>query len=581
MALRTSAPHNSVFDRVGGHDRVAEAVGRLFNGLRAVPELAALLPPLGTDELRWQAQLLLTEVLGGPLGYDGPEPRAIAERVGITAGQAAALIDQVVASFAATGPDRGVTASLRAALMDFAIQHGLITAALSPTRAALLPRSEREILIEQAVAVAAGAGPGQWNLFVLDRELTVVHLDAAATAAATTADAELRRAFNLGAADLQGSSVFRFHPAPTRLQALFADPAQLPHETIWSFGRAVWRARLLHVADPGGRSLGFAVAWRDESEAHRADEVFQRLRAQAEELPVPVMFPGPDQDLWFGNAACEQALERLAPHLRQPVVPFAGVPIALLFPDEERRRALFGNPASLPHKEQVRIGPETVSILVTPVRDQDQRYLGPQITWEIVHAIKATDRAVPPSPPADAPTPVPVGCGVMVAVHELRQEARALESTAQELSSLVRLLDLAADHAEGQTHLGPAVSDVELPHAVRLVEAATAALQAARQAQPSVPRREAVSRALDTIDGIARRTNRLAIETALLAVQDDVTQAALSLRDRTRALTESLRETTGRAADSADALRQAVGIAARLEQLRALLVDDEGAAASA
>jgi hypothetical protein len=169
----------------------------------------------------------------------------------------------------------------------------------------------------------------------------------------------------------------------------------------------------------------------------------------------------------------------------------------------------------------------------------------------------------------------------MVAVHELRQEARALESTAQELSSLVRLLDLAADHAEGQTHLGPAVSDVELPHAVRLVEAATAALQAARQAQPSVPRREAVSRALDTIDGIARRTNRLAIETALLAVQDDVTQAALSLRDRTRALTESLRETTGRAADSADALRQAVGIAARLEQLRALLVDDEGAAASA
>jgi hypothetical protein len=392
-------------------------------------------------------------------------------------------------------------------------------------------------------------------------------------------DADLFRAFRVRASEVMGQPLLRIHPAPTELRAALADPARLPRDVSWTFGRVTWKAKLFALTGAGRQVIGYAVAWHDVSEEARAGAVFQRLRNQAEDLPVPVMFPDASLERWFGNAACESAISRLGPFLPQPVDPLQGIPIALFLPDAEERRALFADPTRLPHKRQIRFGPETVALLIAPVRDEDQRYLGPQITWEIVHVTRPApagpvEVAAPPAPKPAAPPPT----GSDLKAPDLRLEARALEAAGQELQTLVHLLDAAADDTPTSRSAGIEAVEVALPEALRFADAAQAALQTLR-ALPASERSEATTRTLDQVAALARRTNRLALEAAALAVEEDARAACASLRQESQALAQGLstrvRGLSQRATAAVERLRQARAQAARLTELRAELGDTE------
>jgi truncated hemoglobin YjbI len=586
------AAGTGLFDRLGGFEAIEQAVQHLFARLAADPALCHLLPEGDRAEACWQAQLLLTDRLGGPMAYDGPEPARVRARLGIDAAEASALLEHILRSLATAGADSTALAGVREVLLALGREAGLGTSPVAPPTAPPPVADPATPLVAAAEATAARAGLAGWNLFVLTPQLTLVQLNASARAAVAAVDGELNRAFGLRASQLLGESVLRFHPAPTRLQGLLANPARLPHEIGWNVGRAFWRARLLAVRSDAGALLGFAIAWKDETELYRAEATFARLRSQAEDLPVPVMFPEATLERWFGNAACDHALERLAPHLAFPVNPLTGVPIELFLPDAVERQAIFGDPDRLPFKRQLRIGPETVALLVTAVRDEEQRYLGPQITWEIVHFTRPAPgepRREAPTVPAAPTAEPPAGPGVVPAppstAATLRFEARGLEQAAQELLTLTRLIDSVADDAEGQAHTAPlageaAPSEGEGEAAAQQAEAALAVLSAIRE-MPAGRRRDEATRALQTLTGVARQANLLALDGALLAVRDDADDRAASLAEAARALASGLatriRALSAQAEESSVILRQSEATAARLAGLRTRL-GDAGAA---
>ncbi len=554
MTIRTSAPRNAMFDRLGGFDGVDHTVQRLFDRLAGDPTLAGLIPSAGVADARWQVQMLLTDRLGGPMAYDGPEPAVLRRELGIDEEKAGRIAVHLLAAFQEGGASPELTEELRSLFAEEAAALGLHAPAAAPHP------DPRQALLAQALEDASQAGLADRPLFVLDPDLTLVHLNPEAERGLEAARADLRRAFGLAPGDLAGHSVLRFHPAPSQFQGLLQDVTRLPKETTWCFGHMVWKARVGAVRSPEGTLLGYGISWRDETDLHRAEAVFQRLRNQAEDLPVPIMYPDPMLEKWFGNAACEHALERLAAYLPFPVNPLDGVPIQLFLPDESERRALFRDPARLPYKSQIRMGPETVNILVSPIRDEDQRYLGPQITWEIVHFTRKEDRApvsprgsrpvappppaVPPvasAPPARVATPPAAAEGTSAApspVRALRGEARALEAAATELQTLVHLLDLVADQAEGQ---GAEAMVAESP---------APGMGATGQADA-------------------------AIAAALVAVRRAAAEAADALaheaRDFTLDLQHRVRDTVSRTQGSAEALGKIMTAAAGLGELRASL----------
>ncbi len=574
-----TAGRANLFETVGGFDGMERVAQRLVTALAADPALSSLVPPQHQSEVRWQLQLWLTDRLGGPVAYDGPDPAAVAARAGIDASRWEPVLGHLMTAFAAEQPPAGSLEECRRLVSEFAVNLGFAkTPAADP----------REDLQRRAEQVLAQAGLEQWNLFVLDRSHILVSLDTRAREAAAAVDGELRRAFGLGANELRGQSVLRFHPAPTQLHGLLDDVARLPREILWSFGRVVWKAILHPVKDDQGGVSGYAVAWTDQSLVYRDRAVIERLRSEAEELPVPVMFPDATLEHWFGNPACEHALARLAPYLPAPVSTVAGIPIGLFLPDRSERERLFGQPAALPFKRQLRFGPETVSLLVAPILDETQRYIGPQITWEIVHFSQPRDRPAesPAQGPGGGPAPVPVSSTPApgpvspsaTPSSQLREEARGLETAAQELVLLTRLLLSVADHAD--RNVSAMVQQDQVAAAAlrggeetaQMAQAALEILAAAKAAAPSQSRRPETERALATLNGIARRANSLAVEGALLAVEDDSHQIAGQLLEEARAfsrgLTERLRAMRGRAQDSAEGLQQSAAASARLAALR-------------
>ncbi len=579
----------SLFETLGGFEGMERVAERVLTALASDATLSSLVPPQLQSEARWQLQLLLTDRMGGPAAYDGPEPTAVAARLALDSSRWQAIGRALIAGLAAENPPAASLQECERILIQFGASLGLSGTPVSP-------EAPRQTLEEKAAQVIAQAGLGSKNLFVLDPAFTVVALNDQARTAARSVDGELRRAFGVGADELQGQPILRFHPAPTQLHALLDDTDRLPRELLWSFGRVVWKAIVHPVKDAQGGLAGYAIAWTDESHIYRDRAVIERLRGEAEDLPVPVMFPDATLERWYGNPACEHALARLAPYLPAPVSTVAGIPIGIFLPDRAEREQLFGNPASLPFKRQIRFGPETVSLLVAPILDETQRYIGPQITWEIVHFSQPRPEPAEPAPPAGVPAqsvnpvsstpasaPAVLASGA-TASAQLRTEARSLEAAAQELVLLTRLLLSVADHAD---HSAPAAVQPDQVAAAALrggeetaqmAQAALEILAAARDAAPSGTRRPDTDRALATLNGIARRANRLAVEGAMLAVEDDSNQVAERLVEETRAfsrgLSERLRALRARAQDSSSALDQSAAAAARLGALREQLGPD-------
>jgi truncated hemoglobin YjbI len=604
----------TAFDRVGGFDVLAKAVGRFIARLSEAPALAHFAGPAMREDARWRLQLLLTDLLGGPMAYDGPDPAELRHQLKIDAHGYDAGVTLLTACFVDVGAPREAVDELRSTLGAFGRRIGL-----AATVGAADPRPR---LIARARALVEEKHLEAWNLFVLDPHYVVIHQCGEAARTTQSVDADLRRAFGLGASDIPGTSFLRFHPAPTQLQGMLTDRTRLPRETTWCFGRNTWKASLNAVEGDDGALLGYAVAWHDESEASRVAEVFRRLRAEAEELPVPLMYPSdPTCEIWHGNAACEVALERLRPYLPRPVNPLEGVPASLFFPDVAERRSLFRDPDLLPHKRQVRFGPETVSILVSPVRDQEQRFLGPQLTWEIVYFTRVED--VPPAPVAGLAAPLDPGAEALAqllelspsvagnghhtdppavaaepapglpaidaavdgapatpgAIERLRGNARVLEQAGRGLQQLASLIDsVALLTAQGldDTAAASAGDKADAQAVTRDLEAAQEALGLARQG--GIAARPQIDEALQWLERLARQTNLLAVQSAADVLREDAAAAGDALRAAVDGLSENLaarvEQVTSLAQTAANTL-QAAGIrASRVRALRAVLADD-------
>jgi truncated hemoglobin YjbI len=594
------------FDRVGGFDVVARAVGRFIARLTEVPSLSVHAASAAREDTRWRFQLLITDLLGGPMAYEGPDPAELRHAIRLDAAAFDAGVTLLTACFVDVGAPSGAVDELRTTFGAFGRRLGLA--------ATVGTADPRPRLIARAKALVEERQLDGLNLFVLDAHHTVVYVSPEATRAVQAVDADLRRAFGLSAAELPNTSFLRFHPAPTQFQGLLTDRNRLPRETTWCFGRNTWKANLLAVEGDDGALLGYAIAWHDESEASRVAEVFRRLRADAEELPVPLMYPSDTScETWHGNAACEVALERLAPHLPSPVNPLEGLPASLFFPDPTERKALFRDPDKLPHKRQVRFGPETVSILVSPVRDQEQRFLGPQITWEIVYFTRADEVPLPPVvPSAAAPAPEsealaqllelspsttarsaepgPVAAAVADAplvdgaeegraapptqADVIRGNARILEQAGKSMQQLAALLESVAQlTAQGldDTAVASAGDRADAEGISRDAEAAQEALSLAREAGG----RPEVDQALQWLEQLARQTNLLAVQAAAEVLREDATAAGEALHAAVQGLTDGMAErvdsVTALAQGTAQTLHAAGVRAARVRALRSVL----------
>ncbi len=109
-----------------------------------------------------------------------------------------------------------------------------------------------------------------------------------------------------------------------------------------------------------------------------------RITRMIENAPLNMMYTDLDLRIQYMNPASERMMKRLEPYLPIKADQMIGQSIDLFHKKPEHQRRLLADPKNLPHQAVIRVGPESVNLLVSALLDHHGKYLGPMLTWEIV-----------------------------------------------------------------------------------------------------------------------------------------------------------------------------------------------------
>jgi len=109
-----------------------------------------------------------------------------------------------------------------------------------------------------------------------------------------------------------------------------------------------------------------------------------KFYSMVEQMPINVMLANLNLELTYMNAASTKTLQTLQQYLPMPIDQLIGQSIDIFHKDPAHQRMLLSDPRNLPHRAEIKVGPETLELLVSVVHDDDGNFVGPMVTWEVI-----------------------------------------------------------------------------------------------------------------------------------------------------------------------------------------------------
>ncbi|MFO0891391.1 MAG: methyl-accepting chemotaxis protein [Isosphaeraceae bacterium] len=109
-----------------------------------------------------------------------------------------------------------------------------------------------------------------------------------------------------------------------------------------------------------------------------------RIMQMVENAPINMMSADLDLKIRYMNPAATRTLKKLEAHLPVKVDQMVGHTIDVFHKAPEHQRRLLGDPRNLPRRATIHVGPEVFDLLASAMVDQNGRYIGPMITWDVV-----------------------------------------------------------------------------------------------------------------------------------------------------------------------------------------------------
>lgn len=100
--------------------------------------------------------------------------------------------------------------------------------------------------------------------------------------------------------------------------------------------------------------------------------------------PTKIMFADPQGVLYYLNQSSIDTLRSLEQYLPDKVENLVGQSIDWFHKNPEIQRKIIASPDKLPHRAIIQFGPEQLDLLVSPVYDDNNKYLGPMVSWDVV-----------------------------------------------------------------------------------------------------------------------------------------------------------------------------------------------------
>ncbi|MFN7684719.1 MAG: methyl-accepting chemotaxis protein [Oligoflexia bacterium] len=410
----------------------------------------------------------------------------------------------------------------------FTADHRAAWSTVYSTVAALMQKAEPQskTLLEKATALQGALERLGTNIFIANSDLELIYMNERAHKTMKGMESVVQELFGIGTDQLKGGSIDRFHKGDLKekIRSILKDPRNLPYRKEISVGPRKLDLNVNAITDSGaGPVEGYVVNWEDITEKAALEAETARIQSMMDNLPINVLFCDRDLVLRYMNPASSKTLKTLEHLLPMPVEKFIGSKIDAFHKNPSHQQRLLADPKNLPVKTKIKLGPETLDLLVSPILSRDGKYIGSMATWAVVSdRVKMADDferdvASIVATVSSSATELQGNSQSMAAgAEETARQAQAVAAASQQAARSVQTVASSAEEMAASIH----------EVAARVQEAAGVSQQAVADAASANEKMrvlgtssQEIGQVVKVITSIAQQTNLLALNATIEAAR--------------------------------------------------------------
>lgn len=218
------------------------------------------------------------------------------------------------------------------------------------------------------------------NVIYCDREFNIKYMNSASY---KTLEA-IEQYLPIKIGDIVGSSIDVFHKNPDMQRRLLANDKNLPHRAAIAVGPEKLDLLVSAIYDNKNEFIGTMVTWEVVTEKLKTELEMSKINSMMENAPVNVIYCDLDFNINYMNPASYKTLETVEQYLPVKVSEVVGTNIDIFHKIPSHQRKLLSNDRNLPHKALIDVGPEKLDLLVSAIYDNNKKYIGAMVTWDVV-----------------------------------------------------------------------------------------------------------------------------------------------------------------------------------------------------